>query len=159
MKMRQNLRDIYLTFTNDETLLRLLYYLPPNDPLDPTLENILSKTDKWDIIDDRIVLTSKTDDLEKDSTPKCRLLMFPGRRGNTRNYLVADQEIVIDILVHFTYEKDQRLEWISDRVNELLFSNKITGVGEMRFKDGKPLGSPNNYIGYRLTYEIGSVKK
>jgi hypothetical protein len=158
MKMRQNLRDIYLMFINDEILLRLLYY-PPEDPLDPAKEDILSKSDKWSIIDDRIVLTSKVDDLEEGSVEKCRLLLFPGRRGNTNNYALANQEIVIDLLVHFKYEKDQRLEWISDRVNELICHEKVTGVGEMKFKDGNPISAPKNYIGYRLKYEFGSVKK
>jgi hypothetical protein len=161
MKMRENLIDIYKVFTTNETLLRLLYYKPvdaSDDPLDPTKENILDKADKWDIIMDRIVTTPKVDDL--DNTEKCRLLFYPGRRSNTSSYILADQEVVVDVLVNFNYDNvDLRLSWVCDTVNSLMFDKRITGVGKITYKSGSNVSAPSGYVGYRLTYEIGSVKK
>jgi hypothetical protein len=162
MRMRENLMDIYRSLTQDETLLRLLFYKPSNasdNPLSPTKENILDKSasDKWDIILDRIKTTSKTDDL--DNVEKCRILFYAGRRGNTSNYLVANQQIIFDVLCHFSFEDvDLRSSWINDRLNEILFNSRITGIGKITFEGGSPINAPNNYVGYRLTYSIGSGK-
>lgn len=161
MQMRKNLQDIYRLFVNDETLLRLLYYLPKNqldDPLDPNKPNILELENKWDIINDRIKPTPKTDDL--DQVPKCRLLFYPGARDNTNNYLIADQEFVIDVLVHFDYENvDFRMSWICDHVNELLFDKRITGMNNIDFYGGRPISAPENYVGYSMKYRFRSSKK
>jgi hypothetical protein len=164
MSMRKSMSDIYKIFINDETLLRLLYYPPKNlatntpDPLSPTLTNILDMPldEKWAIIDDRILLTPKTDDL---TTPKCRLLFYAGRRTTTSNYYYANQEIICDILVHFDYEKDQRSMWISDRINELLVRERITGIGKMDYIGGGQIRAVDNYVGYQNKYEFGSGKK
>jgi len=164
MSMRKSIRDIYMTFINDETLLRLLYYPPKNlgtntpDPLSVTNPNILDMSDdaKWEVINDRIAMTPTVSDL--DTTEKCRLLFYAGRRS-PGNFIYADQEIICDILCHFNYEKDQRSTWISDRVNELLVQERITGIGKVDFKSGGITGSPKGYIGYRLVYEFGSAKK
>lgn len=160
MQMRKNLQDIYRLFANDETLMRLLYYLPKNqldDPLDPQKPNILEMEDKWDIINDRIKPTPKTDDLDQE--PKCRLLFYPGVRDNTQNYLIADQEFIVDVLVHFDYENvDFRMSWICDHVNQLLFDNRVTGMSNMDFVGGRPISAPRNYVGYSLIYRFRSSK-
>lgn len=160
MSMRKHMVDIYKVFSTDETLLRLLYYKPENaadDPLDSSKPNILDMTDKWDIIQDRIKTTSKVDDLDDEA--KCRLLFYSAGRNGTNNYLVADQEIKIDLLVHYYFEDvDLRMSWICDRVNELMFDQRITGYGKVDFKNGKPISAPNGYVGYQLLYQFGSGK-
>jgi hypothetical protein len=162
MRMRENLTDIYKSLTQDETLLRLLYYQPINandSPLDPAKQNILDKpvSEKWEIVLDRIKTTSKTDDL--DNVQKCRILFYAGRRGNTSNYLIANQQIIFDVLCHFSFEEvDLRSSWINDRLNEILFDSRITGIGKITFEGGSPIAAPNNYVGYRLMYSIGSGK-
>lgn len=161
MQMRKNLQDIYRLFANDETLIRLLYYLPKNqldDPLDPQKPNILEMENRWDIVNDRIKPTPKTDDLDQE--PKCRLLFYPGSRENTQNYLIADQEFIIDVLVHFNYENvDFRLSWICDHVNYLLFNKRVTGLTNIDFNGGRPISAPENYVGYSLKYRLRSSKK
>jgi hypothetical protein len=158
--MRENIQDIYGVLISDETLLRLLYYLPEdaNDsPLSPTKQNILSmpELEKWSIISDVIKTSAKTDDLT--FTPKCRLFIYPGRRGSTNNYLFADQRIIFDVLVHFDYEDvDLRLEWICDTVNELIFNQRITGMGKVLFEIGEKISAPEGYVGYRLIYSFSS---
>jgi hypothetical protein len=164
VSMRKSMSDIYKIFISDETLLRLLYYPPENlgtntpDPLSPDNPNILDMPldDKWAIIDDRILKIPKTDDL---STPKCRLLFFADRRTPTQNYYYANQEIICDILVHYEYEKDDRSMWISDRINELLVRERITGIGRMDYVGGGQLKVPDNYIGFRHKYEFSGGKK
>jgi len=161
MEMRKNIQDIYKVLTTDETLLRLLYYPasnPLDSPLSPSKQNILEMPDneKWSIILDRIKTTPKVDDLV-DDTPKCRLLFYAGTRNSTRNYLIADQEMVFDVLVHMKFDDlDQRLSWICDRLNDLLFNQRITGMGKAEFKSGREIGAPNGYVGYRLRYLFGS---
>ncbi len=161
MEMRKNIQDIYKVLTTDETLLRLLYYPainPLDSPLSPSKQNILEMPDeeKWAIILDRIMTTPKVDDLVDDK-PKCRLLFYAGDRNVTKNYLVADQEFVFDVICHLNFDEvDQRLTWICDTINDLLFNKRITGVGKVEFKSGRPIGAPNGYIGYRLRYLFGS---
>lgn len=158
MSLRQYSMDIEKLLI-DETLLRLLYYKPQNyldDPLDASKENILDKPsdEKWEIIKDRIVSAPKFDDLDK--IEKCRLLVYPHIGRSTRsNYLFANQEYSFDVFVHFDYQNvDKRLEWICDRVNDLLKNFSVTGFGKVLFKDRGKLSAPNNYIGYRLTFEF-----
>lgn len=161
MRMKDNLSDIYKVLTSDEILLRLLYYLPSSpidDPLSMDKLNILDMDieTRWNIINDVIKMVEKTDDLIE--TPKCRLFMYPGRRSSTGNYLVSDQEIVFDILVHADFQNiDLRLSKICDRLNELICNKEITGMGKILFDSGGRIGAPTNYIGYRLVYIFGSV--
>jgi hypothetical protein len=166
MKMRENMQDIYKAMTNSEELIRLLYYKASNsndDILDSSKPNILDmpELEKWEIIRDRIKNVPKVDDLDKE--PKCRLCFYPGNRQKTNSYLVSDQDITIDILVHFDYEDmDQRMEWICDVVNDLIFDKKITGTRKVLFSGGGSgvlRNTPQSYVGYRLVYSFGSVNK
>lgn len=160
--MRENMKDIYQVLSNDETLLRLLYYKA--DHLDddvtvasPKRPDVLSLpiSDKWEIINDVIKNIPKVNDL--DGQKKCRLLFYPSRRYSNGSYYSSAQSIVIDVLVHMDYENDFRMEWICDRVTDLLSNERITGVGKITFDDGNQIGTPADYIGYRLTYSFGSV--
>jgi hypothetical protein len=157
--MTDNLSDVYKALTSDEILLRLLYYLPSSpidDPLSTDKPNILDMENRWDIIRDVIKPIEKTDDLE--NTPKCRLFVYPGNRNSTGNYLLANQEIVFDILVHIDFQDmDLRLSRICDRINELVCNKKITGIGKVLFDSGGRIGAPANYIAYRLIYVFGSA--
>lgn len=157
MQMRQHVQDIYKVLTGDETLLRLLYYEPYN-PLDTSNDNILDmpELEKWKIIRDRIKTTRNTDEL--DVEPKCRLCFFPGRRKGARNYLVSDQEFVFDILTHFDFDDyDQRLSWISDRINYLIFDKNIINFGKFVFEDGFAVNPPvAHYSAYELIYTVKS---
>ncbi|NBI28600.1 hypothetical protein [Chengkuizengella marina] len=162
MKMRENMKDLYRLFTTDETLLRLLYYKPTHgndDPIDESKPNILDMdvSERWGIIEDRIKTTPTSENLDKEA--KCRLLFYPGRRSNTDNYYLANQEIYFDVLSHFNYDgRDMRLSWICDHINNLIFDKKITGIGNVLFESGQPIEAPESYIGYRLRYSIGSGK-
>lgn len=165
MKMRKMIQDIYQVLTGDETLLRLLYYKPVDaldDPLDPAKPNILDIADeveKWNIINDCIATTPRVSDL--DTSEKCRLLFYLGRRINTDNYLFADQEIILDVLTHINFDGvDQRLSWICDRINELVFDKRLTGIGKIYFSGGGIIPNvPTNYTGYKLMYLVGSGNK
>ncbi len=157
--MRENSIDLYKVFTTDETLLRLLYYQPTNfsdDPLSISKTNILDMSNKWDIIRDRIRTTEKVDDL--DATQKCRLLFYAGKRKSYGdNYLISAQEVVCDILCHFSYDEvDLRLSWICDTVSSLIYDKRITGTRKIRYVTGGNISAPKGYVGYRLVYEIGS---
>jgi len=158
MNMRSHFHAFYKVLTEDETLLRLLYYKPEHaldDPLSPDKANVLAMTGKQKIIDDLIKTTSKTDDLT--TKKKARLLVYLGKRRSTKNYLFANQLVVFDVLVAMDWEdKDQRSSWICDRINELVFDKLITGLGEVLFIDGDQIGAPEGFVGYRLIYKISS---
>lgn len=168
MGLYQNIKDILKVIYNDETLLRLLYYPAADlatdtlDPLDLSLPNILSieLEQRWNIINLRVLMTPKDDDL--DSVPICRLLIYIGNRSpHNANYLQANQQLVIDLFVHFNFEnKDVRTSRIADRLNQLLVEERITGIGKVNYTRGQPLPSPaKEYVAYRHVYEFGSVKK
>ena len=161
MQMRKNIMDVYTAFRENEKLLRLLYYKPEDandNPLDTSKENILDKntSEKWSIIEDRIVRTAKINDLDDDE--KCRLLMYLGNRGNTSNYFYASQELIIDVMVHFDFDEvDLRLSWICDTISDIIFNKKVTGVGKVMFGGGRQINAPEGYVGYRLIYVLGGV--
>ncbi|WP_299831222.1 hypothetical protein [uncultured Metabacillus sp.] len=161
MGMYENVNDIVKKFYHDDHLLRLLYYPPTNystilDPLDPSLENVIDIDEEWSIRDERILLVPKTNDLEDN--PLCRVYLYAGRRTPTGNYQVAKQEIIVDIVCHSDFEKDLRSMRISDRINELLFNERITGVGKIDYVGGGQISVPSNYVGYSHRYVFGSTK-
>lgn len=162
MKMRENLQSIYKVLTTNEKLLRLLHYTSTdwNDsPLDETKPNILDIPieQKWAIINDKIKTTNKTDGLDTEN--KNRILFYPGSRKSTGNYLVADQDVIFDILVHQSFDEvDLRLSWITDTLNDIISHQNIVGIGKIKNKMGGQISSPQGYIGYRLVYSFGSGK-
>ena len=167
MGLHQNLSDIINVLYFDEELLRLLYYSPANlakgtpDPLDSSLPNIMdmAEQDQWDIRNGRIGFSAKTNDITPDN-PVCRLYVYAGRRRSDGNYLMADQELVIDIFVHNDFENgDLRSSRVLDRLNQLLVLNRITGIGIMNYNNSTPIGSPAEYVGYRHIFTFSEFKK
>jgi hypothetical protein len=157
------IKDTFLVLSQDETLKRLLWYPPKNilnntpDPLSPTLPNINDDEDfYWQVIEDRILLNSKSDDLVDD--PKCRLYLYLGDVHPTSHRYYIKQDIVIDILWEELFDNDLRFDSISQTLKSLLVGKQITGIGKMEFYDGMPIGSPKNYSGYRLIFQVGSTK-
>jgi hypothetical protein len=160
-KLEKYSKDIYSIFINDEILLRYLYYNPTSrldDPLDTSKDDILSKNadDFWAIVDDVIKTAPKTSDLVENV--KSRLFVYAGYgRSNSSNYYFSDQEYEFDILVHADNQsKDFRTEKIHDRLNELLFNKRITGLGKLKFKSRQPINAPKDYLGYKLVYTFSS---
>lgn len=161
--MFKNIKDIVQVLRNDETLLRLLHYRPEDhykkipDPLDGLLEDILVIDTDWTIRDKVLKTAAKAEELE--DKPLCRVYLYAGRRDKDTNYLLANQQIIIDILCHIDFEKDLRSMRISDRINELLVHERITGIGKVEYIQGSPIPVPNNYVGYRHIYTFGSMRK
>lgn len=167
MSIRNNMKTLLDLFRNDETLLRLLFYKPKSivdnipDPLSPSRSNILEKDEEelWQIRDEHIFPMYKDSDLKDIET--CRIHVYAGNRVPTNhNYTLAEQDFVIDIFSHESYEKDYRLLWVTDRLNELLFNKRITGITKIKYDSGRILQSPSSYSAYRhvYTFESGSKK-
>ena len=170
MGMYENFLDFLKLLRNDEILLRLLYYAPEDivnkipDPLSSSLPDILKMDAKTrnQIRNDHIMKSSKTDDFETKKI--CRIYIYAGNRiperDRNNSYLMAEQQIKIDVIVHNDFEnEDVRMERILDRLNELLCLNRITGIGKTDFVDGRPINAPKDYIGYQVIYKFGSTKK
>ncbi len=168
MGMYKNIQDILKAVRFDEELLRLLYYKPEDylsktlDPLDERLPNILDMDlgKQWEIRDERIMVTPKDDDLTNKRI--CRIFVYFGDRFPQRgNYLVADQNVEIDILCHSDFENaDFRSTRISDRLNKIFSLSRVTGMGKVEYVRGRPLlRTPSQYVGFRHEYKFGSTKK
>jgi hypothetical protein len=166
MGMHKNFMDILNVLYFDETLLRLLYYPPLNltnktpDPLDPSLDNVSVIDPDYEIRYSRIMKTPKDDDLIPDN-PICRMIIYAGiRTPDNGNYAMANQEIIIDIFVHNSFEEgDLRSKRISDRLYELFVSEKVTGIGKMEYKRGVPFNSPSGYMAFQHVFKITEFKK
>lgn len=158
------IRKAYKLLRKDDELLRLLYYPPQRttddpDPLSKELDDIVGKPidEYWDIVDNHILLTSKSDDLEKNAI--CRIYVYTGKiKPSFRNKLTIKQEIVIDVFVHHMYEVDQRLEMIADQLSDVLFSSRVGGLGTVDYRDGYDFTAPKGYQAYRHIYLVGGVK-
>lgn len=159
------IKDTFDVLIGSENLKRYLWYPPQDlltgtpDPLSTDLPNIGDNEDlNWTVIEDRILLNSKSDDLADE--PKCRIYLYLGnRRPSNINKMISSQEIIIDVLWHELFDTDLRFDSISKNLNGLLLNQRITGVGKMTYYDGNPISSPKNYSGYRHIYQIGSINK
>lgn len=181
---REHINSIYTRLITDETLMRLLYYKPENyrnkipHPLSDKLKNIvpldqvvipeceeyndkipyIDEDEYWDIVDDRILTSSKDSNIVEEDV--CRLYIYLGRRRpKFGSYYTVDQEIIIDILVHESYENDLRLDWINDRISELITLERITGFGRLDYAGGNPRQAPIGYSKYENIYTFGDGKK
>ena len=161
--MREAIDSIYQILTEDEDLLRLLYYKPKSetgiDPFSSTLLNVKDMTDYWEIVNDRIVLAEKVSDLVEK--PICRIYISAGRRrGKFESYVLATQEIVTTIYVHEDYEKDMRIARISDRLSKLLVLEHHNGmIGKLEYAGGNPRVAPIQYSKYEHIFEYTASKK
>jgi hypothetical protein len=157
---KNHIKDTFSVLIQDETLKRLLWYPPKDsinpDPLSPTLPNISDGDLNWQVIEDRILINSKSDDLAEN--PKCRIYLYLGDVNSTGHLVMVKQEIVIDVLWHELFDNDLRFDSISQRLNDLLVGKHITGIGRMTYYDGMPINSPKNYSGYRHLFQVGSTK-
>lgn len=158
MNLRKLTTAIYKTL-QDEELLRLLYYAPKqsgDNPLDIKKSDIfaLTQVKKVEIINNHILTAPNFDSFDK--APISRLIYYAGDSPNNRNnYLYADQQYNFDIYTHYTIQNmDRRLEWISDRINEIFFEKHVEGIGKTKFIRRYPINAPKNYVGYRLIYEF-----
>ncbi len=163
MKMKSYLTNVYKILTQDETLLRLLYYKPSSpfdDPLDTNKSNVLDlpEDELWEFIEDRIKFTPTTEGLDSENI--CRIFFYPSTRSpRNQSYRTADQYINVDIHVHRDFnDKDMRLAWICDHLNDLLFDEKVSNLGKVRLQNAKEMTElVKGYLAYSFTYEVGSV--
>lgn len=164
-RARSIINNVYDLLIEDENLLRLLYYPPQitmNDPspLDDELENLSDSKNRryWDIVDNHILLTSKSDDLEENSL--CRIYVYSGKkRASNRNFKGSKQEIIVDVFVHFEYELEQRLEWITEILSDILMEKRVEGgLGVIDYRNGYNFNAPKGYQAYRHIFEIGGTK-
>lgn len=178
---RQVINEIIKILVQDEELLRLLWY-PSEDvskgiphPMERT-ENIVvdsknvKEEDKdetyweaydryWDIVNKTVVNGAKAGEIEKESI--CRIYVYLGRRRPVfNNYLVAKQEVNIDVYVHEDYRDDYRMEWINDRVNALLALESVQGsIGELEYAAGNPRVAPLGYEKFENIFVFHGGKK
>lgn len=161
MNMREHFHAFYKVLTADETLLRLLYYKPENaldNPLEVTDDktNILGRINSQELIDSLIIPMEKTEDLKLKQD--CSVYMSLGKRPGNKGYHFSPQDIVFEIYVGIEWEKkSQRRAWICDRINDLVFDQRITGMGTVSYVDGNRLKAPENFVAYYLVYRIGTL--
>lgn len=169
------INDTYNILNSDEQLLRLLYYPPTSmakgrpDPLSETLDDLVVEQDMtqpptseylsmWEIIDQHIELTSKSDDLEDNYL--CRIYLYAGKsRPSIGNKSTTRQEVVVDIFCHNSFSVDQRMERIGDRVHQLIVRNRVTGLGRVDYSNGYDYEAPKEYRAYRHIYEVVRSKR
>lgn len=158
MQQRKHLIDIYKKLSVNETLVRLLHYKPvdaSDNPLDPLKPDLATGDTLYDILAQVLIPTDKTVDLT--TTPLNRICMYSGnRKPQYNNYFSHDQDFVFDVYVHYTIDEiDQRLTWICDTLDGLMFNKEITGAGKVHFVIGHPItNTPTNWIGYKMVYKF-----
>ena len=165
--LRRFFNNIYTKLRTSEELMRLLHYPPENyskkypDPLDKSLPDLVDDSEKyWDLVEKLIITGTKSTDIEEKGI--CRLYIYPGRRRpRWGNFLIADQEVVIDILVHESYNKDMRMEWLIDTISKLIVLERVAGYGQLELTGGnpRPQGAAIGYSKYELVFSFGENKK
>lgn len=152
--------NVFTLLRTNEELLRLLYHRPNSDPLSDSHPNItgLPELEMWKIIDRHILTTSKSSDLEENRI--CRIYVYLGKtRPSFNNKFTTRQEVVIDVFCHLDYEKEARMEMISDKLDEIMFRSRINGgLGRVDYRNGYDFNAPRDYEAFRHIYEVGSRK-
>lgn len=146
---------------NDEQLLRLLYYPPEvirtddgkyvSDVLDPALEDIVGSSKYHEVVNNHIIRTAKFDDITDKRT--CLIFVHPGRRRpETFVSTLVKQELLIDVLVHNSYQEyDYRMDDICDRIDYLLVGEHV-GMGSTELSNPLPMEAPKEYSRFQLRY-------
>ncbi len=163
-------KKIFQTLIADEELMRLLTYLPQGydtignynefDPLDERLPNLVDKDsdEYWKLVDERVVLGEKTSDLLESKL--CKIYIYEGRRRPIfKSYLVAKQEVNIDIFIHESFDRDLRISRITDRINELIALENFVGFGKFEYVSGNPREAPTHYRRFLHQYSMTVSKK
>lgn len=152
------IENIYSKLRQDEILMRLLYYKPlgmsDKDPLDETLTKIVDLESDlyWEIVNERILLTEKLNDIEIN--PLARIYIVSGRaRKDLMNKSINIQGVQIHIYTHDSYEYDLRNSRIFNRLMYLLNNKYFGGVGALEYDSGYPVPSPKEYTAYMHTFE------
>lgn len=169
LKRRKNGRadinnKILSILRNDEHLLRLLSYnyLDANgefqDVLDSKLPNITDKPDYHIVAQEHVINAIKIDEIKAIKT--CAVLVHLGKRRPVfANYMLAKQEVLIDILVPNDYqENDFRLDDICDRLDYLLVHEKIS-MGKFEISTPIPMEAPRQYYRFQMKYSYWTSKK
>lgn len=169
MNITSLMKNIYVTLTNDETFLRLLYYVPTNqidNPLDKNKQNILEMTPKKksEIINNTVYFMDKKFELDAKKSFS-RVNFYLGERKPERKYSsgarmlinnpqVSRQEIIFDIYTNMEiHQIDMRLMSIWERINKLLFRKNVDMLTKLNFDYGYSITkTPDGFIGYRLVY-------
>lgn len=148
----------------DEHLLRLLEYNyldstgEIQDVLEDHLPNIVGSTQHSRIASEHIVNAVKEDDIKAIKT--CMVLVHLGKRRPVfSNYMLAKQEVLIDILVHNSFqENDFRMDDICDRLDYLLVHERIT-MGKVEISTPIPMEAPKEYYRFQMKYTYWTSKK
>ncbi|MGG0667661.1 hypothetical protein ABE073_03940 [Lederbergia citrisecunda] len=163
--MRQVMVNVRNILRSDDELMRLLAYLPENLYTGENIVNkdsngeVIDSDEYWEIVDDHIFMGEMNTKIEEVQV--CRLFIYPGRRRPVhRSYILAKQEIYIDIVVPEAYSEDLRMEWIIDRINELLALEHVEGsIGKMDFAQGNGWVTSIGHEKYQLSFVFGANKK
>ena len=173
MNLVDLMKGVFVQFTTDETLLRLLYYAPENQldsPLDKSKENILDMDieAKSEIIDNVMYPMDKKFKLDLKSRfsrinyylneRRPDRVYSSGARKLINNPMVSRQEIVVDIYTNIEIDRiDFRLYQIIERVNKLLDNKNFKQFTGMKLDGGYTImQTPDGFIGYRLVYYVMS---
>lgn len=158
--MREALNNIHRVLREDEILLRLLHYSPSEKPLSSAHDDEMKDLEhQWKIIDQSLLIGETKKEIEEKHI--CRVYLRFGRlRSVFGNYLLGDQEAVINVYVPNDYDRaDMRLAWINDRIAELLTHEYISGMGMMIYSKGDSRVAPHDYARYENIYQFRRGKK
>lgn len=164
---RRAIQNIYDLLRKDEQILRLLKYAPESvnpdykSPLDESLPNLYDPAEEsnsyWDIVDERILLTSKLNDIEEKQL--ARIYVVAGNsRSDLKNRMLIIQDVDIHIYTHDFYEQDLRNDWIRERIEYLLLQEPLELVGNLEFDDSRPVPSPKEYTATLNVFQFHRVK-
>lgn len=159
------MNEMYQALKCDDHLMRLLYY--PFKDEEGDYQNCLDKDELPDIVGSKehekiaqthIIKTVKKDDIV--AKKNCFILLHLGKRRPVfNNYLLVRQEVLIDVVVHDSYQNsDNRLDDICDRLDDLFIHERF-GLGKVDISTPIPFEAPRGYYRYQLKYLLWMSKK
>lgn len=114
--------------------------------------------DFWKLVDHHIQFAEKDSKIVDEKLN--RIYIYTGRRVPVfGNSFVVKQYFEINIIVHEDFTPDYRLERISDRVNQILLHNRISGFGKIGYHMGEPYQAPREFQTYKHIYYFNDRSK
>lgn len=157
--MREVVANVFTILRKDEELMSILALTPEQLDAGYVINMNEDTEEYWELVDRHIKVTENSTNIEEEAV--CRLYIYPGRRRPVfNNYLRAKQELIVDVFVHERFSADMRLEWINDRINELLALEYINGsFGKLDYAQGNGWVAPLGYTKYQHMFVFGANKK
>lgn len=144
-----------MRMVESQNLCKLLFY-DTNTSTDPLNLADLSEEQRYGLIMDRIFPIPKIPKVD-DTAKSFVTIHFDRIKLNNTNHLFKDSIIVFNIFCHIDLwltPAKIRPYSIANEIDILFNEQRLMGIGKLLFDRADPIAANNNYMGYKVSYNV-----